>query len=432
MNVFPFTSPGKWARISASALHTALSFIVFLFFDFIEIFLCVIYRYLDLLFEGKISPCYCQSKGETSGGELLSESETLYGRRNVFRQLVFFRFARKFQDCDKKTGNDEKTTELVRWSDCGCESCVEWIHGDHKLHVVVRQPSGSEIADEDSNRTENVIFLHGFLCSSSLWTETIFKNLSEPASQRYRLFAVDLLGFGKSPKPRDCLYTLKDHVEMIEKSVVFAHQLKSFHVVAHSMGCIVALALAAKYSKHVKSVTLVAPPYFPSKKDGASLVAFETLAKRRLWPPLLFGAAFMSWYEHLGRCVCLVVCKGHRVWEMTIKLLSGSREVHFMLRDLARHTHSSAWHSTHNVIYGGAKFTDEYLETLSKSKTKICVMQGDLDNVVPLKCSRDIKKLAPDAEINIVENTNHTNVILGRENEFTRDLEHIWSSVNLD
>lgn len=80
-----------------------------------------------------------------------------------------------------------------------------------------------------------------------------------------RLFAIDLLGFGESPKPSDNLYTLRDHVEAIERSVIKPYQLDSFHVVAHSMGCFVALALAAKHSTVVKSVTLVAPVSFECK-----------------------------------------------------------------------------------------------------------------------------------------------------------------------
>lgn len=112
------------------------------------------------------------------------------------------------------------------------------------------------IEDCRGKPAENVIFLHGFLSSCSFWTETVFPNLSD---HNYRLFAVDLLGFGRSPKPRDCSYTLNNHVQMIEKSVMSPYQLDSFHLVAHSMGCIIALALAAKYSNSVKSITLVAP-----------------------------------------------------------------------------------------------------------------------------------------------------------------------------
>lgn len=104
-----------------------------------------------------------------------------------------------------------------------------------------------------------MIFLHGFLSSSSLWLETVFPNLSEAAKRDFRMFAVDLLGFGRSPKPTNCMYRLKEHLEMIEKSVVKPFQLNSFHLVAHSMGCIIALALAAKYPEVVKSITLIAP-----------------------------------------------------------------------------------------------------------------------------------------------------------------------------
>lgn len=108
-----------------------------------------------------------------------------------------------------------------------------------------------------------MIFIHGFLSSSSLWKETVFLNLSEHSRRISRLFAVDLLGFGSSPKPEDCLYTLRDHVEMIERSVIVPFELDSFHLVAHSMGCVIALALAAKHPALVKSITLVAPVSHP-------------------------------------------------------------------------------------------------------------------------------------------------------------------------
>lgn len=106
---------------------------------------------------------------------------------------------------------------------------------------------------------EDVLFLHGFLSSSAFWTRSVFPAFTESVKDNYRLFAMDLLGFGRSPKPRDCLYTLRNHLEMIEESVIHPFQLKSFHLVAHSMGCVLALALAAKYPDTVKSVTLVAP-----------------------------------------------------------------------------------------------------------------------------------------------------------------------------
>lgn len=109
------------------------------------------------------------------------------------------------------------------------------------------------------NVEESVIFIHGFISSSAFWTETLFPNFSESVKSRYRLFALDLLGFGKSPKPIDSLYTIREHLEMIERSVLERNKVKSFHIVAHSLGCILAIALAVKYPDSVLSLTLIAP-----------------------------------------------------------------------------------------------------------------------------------------------------------------------------
>ncbi|KAJ6829904.1 uncharacterized protein M6B38_356215 [Iris pallida] len=178
------------------------------------------------------------------------------------------------------------------------------------------------------------------------------------------MFAVDLLGFGKSPKPTDGLYTIEDHIDMIEISVLKPFQVNSFHIVAHSMGCVIALALAAKYPQMVKSVTLVAAPYFPSTtRAKASETTLNRLAERKIWPPFLFGASVMSWYEHLGRTICFLVCRNHLTWEWIIKLVT-RRDVHFMMIDLTKHTHHSAWHTMHNVICGAANSMDEYLKVM--------------------------------------------------------------------
>lgn len=72
---------------------------------------------------------------------------------------------------------------------------------------------------------------------------------------------------------------------------------------------------------------------------------------------------------------------------------------------------------------------ENYLEALTKAGVKICVVQGDQDQVVPVECSYNIKKKAPNVEIDIVKNANHSGVIIFREKEFTRYLERIWASL---
>ncbi|MBA0844805.1 hypothetical protein Goarm_022599 [Gossypium armourianum] len=307
------------------ALLDTITFLVFLFFDFVDVVLCVAYELLDELFEAKPFPCYCGKKLETK--EL---SETLFWRKNVFREMGFLSFGRKTCEAVKKRDDGNRGEVVHRWSDCGCDSCVSWMKkSNQKLHVVVKEfpQVNSEDGPREEATTENVIFLHGFLSSSSYWTRSVFKYLSEPLNhQIYRYFAVDLLGFGKSPKPNDCLYTLNDHVEMIHKSVISAYELSSFHLVAHSMGCNIALALAAKYPKFVKSVTLVAPPYFSDSNDEtSSSMALNTVARKTLWPPLAFGKSVMTWYEHVGRFFCFLICKNHTTWERIFKLFTQTR-----------------------------------------------------------------------------------------------------------
>lgn len=112
---------------------------------------------------------------------------------------------------------------------------------------------------------EDVLFIHGFISSSAFWTETLYPNFSKSAKSKYRLLAVDLLGFGRSPKPTDSLYTLREHLDMIERSVIEPYNVKSFHIVAHSLGCILALALAVNYPDSVKSLTLLAPVSYQIK-----------------------------------------------------------------------------------------------------------------------------------------------------------------------
>lgn len=99
-----------------------------------------------------------------------------------------------------------------------------------------------------------------------------------------------------------------------------------------------------------------------------------------------------------------------------------------MTMDMSRHTHSSAWHTMHNVICGGAKSMDDCLEILKRSRVKIYVIQGDHDQILPLECSTNIKMKLPNSVLNIIKNADHTSVILAPQNHFTNYLERIWSS----
>ena len=102
------------------------------------------------------------------------------------------------------------------------------------------------------------------------------------------------------------------------------------------------------------------------------------------------------------------------------------RDLNFMITDLTKHTHHSAWHTMHNVICGAMKLMDKHLEVVNKAGISVKIIQGDKDQVVPLECSYNMKSKLPLVDLKIITNADHNTVMIGREKVFTRDLEQIW------
>lgn len=157
-------------------------------------------------------------------------------------------------------------------------------------------------------------------------------------------------------------------------------------------------------------------------------MALKRLAEKKLWPPLQFGSAVMSWYEHIGRTVCFLVCKNHLLWERLFRLITGKRDVDFLLGDLTKHTHHSAWHTMHNVICGGAMLQDRNLEAVEAAGVPVQVIHGGDDQVVPAECGRHLKAKLPGAELRLMEGCDHKTVVFGRERGFAEELRAFWSA----
>jgi len=88
-----------------------------------------------------------------------------------------------------------------------------------------------------------IILLHGFGGNIYTW-----RHLIEPLSRDHKLILIDVKGFGKSPKPNDKNYEVRDQAELIFKFVV-AHELTNLTLIGHSFGGGVALLTALKLLK---------------------------------------------------------------------------------------------------------------------------------------------------------------------------------------
>ncbi|ONK55723.1 uncharacterized protein A4U43_C10F340 [Asparagus officinalis] len=429
--------------------------------DLLDVFLCLVYKLADYAKEAEWKPCYCSSSSTndmiaSSGNILVSDgnngrskivclcsssklqlediSDTLYCRSSIVSDIsraTVEELRRKkvkrsatttvtinstiVQMLKGKIGG-QQSHPVPRWSDCDCKTCTSWSSASrNSLYVHVQSPDDGSIPKED------VLFIHGFISSSAFWTETVFPNFSESARSKYRLLAVDLLGFS--------LYTLREHVDMIER-VIEQHDVKSFHIVAHSLGSILALALAVKYPDSIKSLTLLAPPYFPVPKgEQGTQYVLRKVAPRRVWPLMAFGASLACWYEHISRTICLLICKNHRVWEFLFKFITRNRIKTFLMEGFFCHTHNAAWHTLHNIICGSADKIDGYLDTVrDRLDCNVTVIHGRKDEVLPVECSIAVKSRIPRANLKIIDNKDHITVIVGNQKSFARELEEIWNN----
>ncbi|KAL0876360.1 hypothetical protein Bca101_026065 [Brassica carinata] len=91
-----------------SVINGAPTWAVFFLLDILDDFLCIVFRFLDQIMEEKSESCHCINARDFAGYEFLSDhqylSETLYRRRNIFRQAGYLRFARRLPEITKKIG----------------------------------------------------------------------------------------------------------------------------------------------------------------------------------------------------------------------------------------------------------------------------------------------------------------------------------------
>ena len=119
-----------------------------------------------------------------------------------------------------------------------------------------------------------VLLVHGYGGDRNSW---LF--LQEPLAARYRVYALDLPGHGTSAKDvgEGSLSVLADAVT----GVLDALGAGRAHLVGHSMGGAVALAVAARDPARIASLTLIAPSGFGPEINVGYLRGFADAQTRR-------------------------------------------------------------------------------------------------------------------------------------------------------
>lgn len=128
---------------------------------------------------------------------------------------------------------------------------------------------------EIAGHGQTVVLLHGFMASSRYWNKVIAE-----LSQKYRVIAIDLLGFGDSPKPSCSRYDYDAQMNSINATLDELKVKEKFILVGHSMGALIALRYARVHGKCVERLVLANMPILFTKKQAKQNILGQSLLYR--------------------------------------------------------------------------------------------------------------------------------------------------------
>jgi pimeloyl-ACP methyl ester carboxylesterase/uncharacterized membrane protein HdeD (DUF308 family) len=102
-----------------------------------------------------------------------------------------------------------------------------------------------------------VVLLHGLNSDATDWQPVI-----DDFPMDYRIIAVDLLGYGDSPKPIDIDYSCADHVAALNATLGELDLCEPFLLVGYSLGGDIALNYAATHPEEVRRLFLLSAPFY--------------------------------------------------------------------------------------------------------------------------------------------------------------------------
>lgn len=116
------------------------------------------------------------------------------------------------------------------------------------------------IESKHTKNNEYIIFLHGFMFSE-IWERTDFFKFF--IKKGYICIKIDLLGFGKSPKPANIEYTIEDHVNSVIFTLkkILCEKKYILYGIGYSTGSVILLNLLTKNIFKFHKCAIISVPY---------------------------------------------------------------------------------------------------------------------------------------------------------------------------
>ena len=252
----------------------------------------------------------------------------------------------------------------------------EWQHGN-----VFYKMAGAE------NAGTPLVFVHGIGAgaSSFMWRRNF-----DSLARDFRVYALDLLGFGFSDKPAGAPYSADLYVELIAD---FIREIAGppAHVVASSLGAAYGVRVACEHPELVSSLVLVAP-------TGAG----ETLRAR----PGMAGAAFYGLLQSpvLGTSFYNVIASERSIRDYA------REELFYDRRRVTKNLIAQYYAASHQpgAQHAIAAFLSGYLntdtrESFARLEQRVTLVWGKQDQTNPIENAAGLLSLNPRAGLEIFD-----------------------------
>lgn len=148
---------------------------------------------------------------------------------------------------------------------------------DLLTHRLLRLPYPLHVRGDKTigKRGVTIVFLHGLGGSGEMWTNIIKKMKTD----NVRIITLDLIGFGKSPKPTWATYNTTLQAKSLRRTLYKLRVHGKVVIVGHSLGSLIAIETAKRYPKLASALVLCSPPLYRQPNDKALIQPERVLRK---------------------------------------------------------------------------------------------------------------------------------------------------------
>ena len=239
--------------------------------------------------------------------------------------------------------------------------------------MALMQIGNVEINVRQWGQGEPLVLVHGLGANASLWMHQV-----RPFSERYRVIAVDLRGFGRSSKPLDA----EDYsIELMTDDVIGVCRsldLSSIHFLGVSMGGYIGQMIALKAPELVQSVMLC--------HTGAQRsIPADVLAKR------MEALEKMSMDEYAGLVASQALAQPPDpiVEEWLREMIADNERVPYV------------------HVLGGALAAFDLSDQVHEIRCPTIVVSGGDDRVIPPEEGKALSKLIKGSEYHLIDGVGH-------------------------